>query len=507
MTMQDVLSGRVESTVQVGPLDSSLPQGSYQYVAPPVYNSAFMEKAETGTAAWWLRRLLQDLDTRSLILRTWDDYYEGNQPLAFASEKFREAFGGRFRAFTSNFCSLVVDGTRERMEVTNFDFGSKRRNARAWSLWQKAKMDSRSQMAHTEALVKSIAYVLVNPRPLGQAPLITVEDAYDTITFPDPQDSSRQLAGLKRYVDLEGHLVVFLYLPDAVYALRSTQRWSRTQVQEGMTLAPLPGLPFPQRNDLGEVPLIPLVNRPRLNGQGKSEVGPVMSNQDAINKYRADALIAAEFGAFRQRWATGLDIPEDPETGHPIEPFKSAVDRLWVVPPPDPEDPSPTETKFGEFSQTDLGPYQAMIESEVGAMASISRMPYHYLLGQPQAVPPSGESLKSSEAGLISKVRTQLIHFGEGWEQVMRLALIASGDTRARDQEAVTNWRDPETRNDAARTDATVKAFDAGLIDRNEGRVSLGYPEVDEPEEPPTPQTEPAPAQDGQDEPLTPPEG
>jgi len=478
MTAEDVLSGRTTETVQVGPRDEDIPYGT-KVVMAPKYSKEFRDRASMYTPAWWVSYLLRELDKRNTRETVWNDYYEGDQPLAFASERFREAFGGRFRAFTSNFCALVVDGTRERMEVTGFDFGGARRNDRAWRMWQRSKMDARSQMAHTEALVKSRVFALVTPDRLNP-PRITVEQPSDAIVATDPQDDVKRLAGLKRYVDYDGHLIIYLYLPETVWRLRSTEAWSAMTPDFTLEPAPEPGEMFPLPNPLGLVPLVELPNRPRLGGKTQSEVGPVMSNQDAINKYRADALVAAEFGAFRQRWATGLDIPEDPETGQPIEPFKSAVDRLWVVPPPDPEMPNPQETKFGEFSQTDLAPYQLMIESEIGAMSSISRMPYHYLLGQPQSVPPSGESLKSSEAGLISKVRTQLIHFGEGWEEIMRLALIASGDEGARDREAMTLWRDPETRNEGVRTDSTVKAYGSGIIDRNEARVALGYQPVQE---------------------------
>lgn len=469
MTLEDVRSGRVLETVQIGPLDANLPvlRPVRQTISP-----SYLESAPPGSPAWWVRRLMRKLDERYPALATWNAYYEGDQPLAFASQKFREAFGGRFRAFSSNFCALVVDGTRERMEVTGFTMPSKRAQQRAWRLWQENDMDSQSQIAHTEALIKSVAYVLVDPRAR-----ITVEDAFDTITECDPQDHRIRRAGLKRWVDDDGHLVVYLYLPDRVWKLRTDAKWAAGGPAFTGTLVPFPGEDedWPLRNPFGIVPLVPLVNRPRLHGRGQSEIDPVMSNQDAINKYRADALVAAEFAAFRQRWATGLDIPEDPETHQPVEPFKAAVDRLWVVPPPDPDDPNPTEAKFGEFSATDLAPYQGMIESEVGAMSSISRMPYHYLLSQPSAVPPSGESLKSSEAGLIAKVRTQLIHFGEGWEEVMRLALLASGDRGGADRTSATNWRDPETRNEGSRADAVTKVYQVGIIDRPEARVALGY--------------------------------
>lgn len=468
-------------TVQVGPRDQDLPEITPRSILAPIMPALDLEalgRAVPGSPAWWIPRLIRRMDARAPAMLAWDAYYRGDQPLAFASSKFREAFGGRFKAFSSNFCALVVDGTRERMEIIGFTFPSKRATQRAWKVWQDNDMDGQSQIAHTEALIKGIAYALVEPSILGASPRITIEDGLDAITESDPRDRRIRRAGLKRWKDDEGHLIVFLYTPGFVWKLRSAAPWISGNTGK-IPLEPFPedGEQWPLRNVLGVVPLIPLPNRPRLKppDAGQSEIDPVMSNQDAINKYRADALVAAEFAAFRQRWVTGLDIPEDPETGKPIEPFKAAVDRLWVVPPPDPEDPNPPTTQFGEFEATDLAPYQSMIESEVGAMSSISRMPYHYLLGQPQSVPPSGESLKSSEAGLVKKVETAMIHFGEGWEETVRLALLALGEGTARDRMARTEWADPETKNEGVRADASVKLFSAGIISREEARTANGY--------------------------------
>lgn len=457
--------------------DSHLGYGDEVKLSDPMplsFSEEWLREAPPRSPGWWVKRLLAQLDGRMEKMRLWDAYYEGDQPLAFASEKFREAFGGRFRAFSSNFCSLVVDGTRERMEVTGFQLQRKRSTAKAWSIWQENSMDAASLIAHTEALIKSEANVLVEPQPLDGTPRITVEDPLDSIVAGDPQDPRQRRAALKRLVDDDGHLVVYLYMPDTVWKLRSQQPW-RPSAGGQLVLEPASDVDFPQTNRLGVVPMVSLINRPRLKAMGQSEIKPVLSNQDAVNKYRADALVAAEFAAFRQRWGTGIEIPEDPQTGLPIEPFKAAVDRLWLVPPPDPEDPNPPEPRFGEFSATDLTPYQTMIESEIGAISSISRLPYHYLLGQPSAVPPSGESLKSSEAGLIKKVRTQMTHFGEGWEEVMRLCLKAIQDPGADDLTSSTQWRDPETRNEQAHADSTTKLYGSGIITRDESRMEMGY--------------------------------
>jgi hypothetical protein len=106
-----------------------------------------------------------------------------------------------------------------------------------------------------------------------------------------------------------------------------------------------------------------------------------------------------------------------------------------------------------------------MIAMEVGHLSSISGLPYHYFLSTPTAVPPSGESLKSSEARLVRKIGRAQLHLGEGWEEVMRVALRARRDARAELRTAETIWQDTETRNEATRTDAVVKLHTQGIID------------------------------------------
>jgi hypothetical protein len=118
---------------------------------------------------------------------------------------------------------------------------------------------------------------------------------------------------------------------------------------------------------------------------------------------------------------------------------------------------------LGQFPQGDLSPYIDLINQEVGEMASNGRTPYHYLLSMPTSVPPSGESLKASEARLVKKVVRQSVHFGEGWEETMRLALILYGQNAKAKTDGETIWADPETRNEAARTDAIIKQVAIGL--------------------------------------------
>ncbi len=205
-----------------------------------------------------------------------------------------------------------------------------------------------------------------------------------------------------------------------------------------------------------------------------------MGNQNAINKIRFDALVASEYVAFPQRWAINIDVPVDPDTGRPVAPFRPGVDNLWVTRRPTPDEaieyadkyPQPS---FGQFPAADLSPYINMEQQEIRLMASISRTPYHYLLGDPTSIPPSGESIKSSDSPLVKKSMRQSVHFGEGWEETLRLALSSAGQSSKAKNDAETIWADFEIRNEAAHTDAILKQYAAGLLPDGFALEELGY--------------------------------
>lgn len=440
---------------------------------------------------WWLRRLLSRLIVRAQVCQSYHDFYEGRQPLAFASDKFIEAYGSRIRGSVANFMPLVVDAERERLIVDGFRFGtSPEADKGVWRIWQQNQLDAESQIAHEIALSKGMAYAAVDPTADG--PSITIEDPTETIVETAPGNRRIRLAALKVFIDDDGYNRAYLYLPDWIYKYRSAARRTDSTYTSLAQSRWQPyiedGEDFPLPNRLGVVPIVPLINRPRRDGTGRSEIEPVMDNQRAINFLRYAALIGSDVAALPQRWAKNLALDVDPDTGQVRSPFKTGRDTLWATRRPTADEMAEysgtfPDVDFGQFPGASLDPFVTMIEAEVGIMASNSRTPYHYLLGSPTSVPPSGESLKSSEAPLVKKVEAQEIHFGEGWEELMRVALLASGQTgKARTADAETIWRDAETRNEGARTDSILKQFQAvdpatgkPLIPRDFALAELGY--------------------------------
>jgi hypothetical protein len=288
-----------------------------------------------------------------------------------------------------------------------------------------------------------------------RSPLITIEDPCQTIV--EHRSGTRQrIVGMKRWTDTAAKITyATLYFPDRIEKWQTTTRRWANQHSSGVIAQPenwihrlVPGEEWPLPNALGVVPLVPLVNRPRLVGEGRSEIADIIPIQDAINKLAIDELVTSDTASFPQKWATGTEIPIDPDTGKSIEPYRAAVDRFVAVKNPD--------AKFGQFPAAELKGYIEAIAQKVQAIASISRTPYHYFL-QHGGQPPSGESLKSSETGLVRKARRKQRHFGEGWEEVIRLAFRALNDPRGDvlDSEAV--WANPESQTEAEHIDALIK--------------------------------------------------
>lgn len=342
-----------------------------------------------GSLAWWLARLNTRLDKRKKTFETLANYYEGRHPLIFATDRFTAAFGSTLLPYADNFVSRLVDAVTERLFVEGFRVaGDDAGSDVLWRIWQANRMDTGSQLLFREALVKREASVIVWTGDERDTPRMTVEDPLQVVVETEPGDRLRRVAALKRWTEDEASYCT-LYLPDGIYKFQDP---SRSRLMVDMGLGPEYGNwrrrevadePWPLPNPTGVVPVVPIINRPKLNGEGRSEIEPVIPLQDAINKTGADMLIASEFSAFRQRWATGLDIPTNPDTGEPVEAFQAAVERLWTT--------SDKDVRFGEFGETNLVNYVKAIEMQVQHLGSVGGLPLHYLLNS--GVVPSGEAL------------------------------------------------------------------------------------------------------------------
>jgi hypothetical protein len=400
---------------------------------------------------WWLDRLYPRLTERQPALKKLDDWYSGDHPAPAGYEKGRELLSRLLAMTNTNFMQLVVDAAMERMHVEGFRVGGEI-SASAWKIWQGNAWDLGSEMVFLESLVTSEALVLVDPtlNEFG-VPTLTPEHPCQAIVEYRPGSFRDRAAGLKVYADdIDEHLVATVYTAERV------DTWWAPLPKKGVVAVSRPAwehqgsLSGP--NPLGEVPLVPFYNRPRMLKVAASEFATVLPIQRRINKTILDRLVMQEFSAFRQKWATGIDIPKDPKSGQDIEPFKVAIDRMFTN-----ENP---EGRFGTFEADDIEGLLKGIDADVKNIAAIVATPPHYLLGD--MVNLAAEAMKAAEASLVSRVRRHMRHLEEPQEAVVRLALKAAGET-APDADMETVWRNPEFRTEGELVDALTKMATLGV--------------------------------------------
>lgn len=437
-----------------------------------------VDATQVESPGWWLQRLGKKLlderedDTDALGettpgLDTLRDYAEGRPPIPHVLGVDPREARDWMRDARTNWTALVLDSPTERMHVDGFRFGdpdddseeARKADTEANRIWQENSLDADADLIHYGALSQRRAFALVERGDDGR-PVITHESPRQ-VAVEHVQGSRRKLAaGLKLWRDdWTGHTRATLWTPDRVHDFVSRSDLvtfsGRAATLRGWDALVLPDRPDGERpNDLGMVPLVPFINRRNRRLTGFAEHEDVLSIQNRINVSLVNLMAAMRYGAFRQRYASGLEVGEDPVTGQPIQPFQLDIRRLWTT-----DDP---EVRFGEFAATDLKPYVAAVQAAVQDLAAISRTPPHYLIGA--VVNVSGDALKAAETGLISKVRDRQRSFGESWEQTMRLAFRVLGDeAKATTFTAETLWRDPESRSVAELADAAVKKAAAGV--------------------------------------------
>jgi hypothetical protein len=430
-------------------------------------------RAERGTSPWWLDQLGKKLADRRKAVQKFDDYYSGKQGRRILSTSYRVLFEEVLGAYAENFCGIVVDAIAQRLEVQGFRFPpadtARVRTPRdpgmeadrdAWRIWQDNQLDAESQIAHTEALIKSVSYVLVSPFPAefvsDRSPRITIEDAFEAIVDYRAGTNERRI-GMKRWWDEEENAyLATLYYPDRIEKWRADGRHTQESMAQRLDSGEganwikreVNGELWPLPNPLGVVPLVELRNKPRLGHRVESEIGQVIPIQDAINTLAFNELVASDAAAFPQKWATGVEIPIDAKTKKPPADWDPDINRILSTLVPD--------AKFGTFAAADLNQWGAAIDRRVKRIASITATPYHFFLDH-GGQPPSGESLRAAEAGLVRKAMSKQVHNGETWEEVIRLAFLALGDERATILDSETIWANPETLTEAEHVDALVK--------------------------------------------------
>jgi len=366
-------------------------------------------------------------DLIALVVARTDDYdsfhnyYMGDQALPVESSEFQSRFGTFFTDFRDNLARPVIESAEERIRIIEFGDGEGVA-ADAQEIWDRSHMRVESKWVHTQAMVKGDSYVIVLPGEDKKATIYPQISQSMALVYSE-SDPRKKVAALKWWVTYlpqdsgttdQPYIRVNIYFEDRIERYISKAQGD-TLVQEFEKYEHYTAEGAWKTNHRGkQVPVFQFsANYDMDIAQGRSDLADGISLIDAVNKTLLDMMTASEFTAAPQRWATGVEIPLDAQTGEPIKQYTAGADRLWTA---------PNElAKFGQFSSGELQAYKDAISVLVEHLGFDTRTPTYALMKE--ANYPSGEALRSAEAPLRGRVADHQEAFGEVWDDVVKLAL------------------------------------------------------------------------------------
>lgn len=418
----------------------------------------------------WLGYLARAHEAELPKLEALNRYYDGEQPLSYLHPELLAELGEQLQQVVINWPRLVVDAIEERLDVEGFRYADDEAAAEdLWQIWQANCLDEGSQQGHVDALTMKRAFLIVGANEKDPAtPLVTVESPLQVRADWDPRTRTVR-AVLKRWheTDLLTGAVrdqyATLYLPDVTHFFEQVGAtgWKEANRDE---------------HKMGAVPVVPLVNRPRLLCPwGVSELADVIPLSDAACKEATDMMVSSEYHAMPRRYALGFDEEDfTDKDGNPVSIWSRLAGRIWATAKNKKDDGA----EVGQFPEASLSNFHDTLNQLARMVASIAGLPPHFL-GLATDNPPSADAIRSSETRLVKRAERKQRAWGGSYEQAMRLVLrVRDGAWDPRAVSLETLWRDPSTPTFAQKADAVVKLKAEGIVPTEQAREDLGYTAV-----------------------------
>lgn len=418
----------------------------------------------------WLKKLDADHARERRDLELYNSHFEGTMPLAYLHPELLAELDERIQQVVIAWPELVIDCLDERLDLEAFRIsGTAKSDDGLGEIWQYNDLDEYSQQAHVEALVMRRSFAIVGTRDEGgdvpaDIPLITVESPLQVHAEWDPR--TRQVVAARKFWKADGpdgtkveHST--LYLPDSTaWYVKDGAEWVPDEEHE------------PDEHKLGVVPVVPIVNRPRIRCPGgKSELASIIPVSSAANKIATDMMVSAEYHAMPRRVAYGFGQEDfEDENGNRVSAWSRVAGRIWAT-----EKTKTEGAEVEQFSEANLRNFHDTINLLAHIVSALGALPPAFM-GFATQNPASADAIRSSESRLVKRAERRQHAFGNAWERVMRLAdRIQTGDWRPELRRLEAVWRDASTPTVAQSADAAVKKHQAGIVPLRQTREDLGY--------------------------------
>jgi hypothetical protein len=252
-------------------------------------------------------------------------YYRGDHDLAFATEKFENAFGTLFREFAMNLCPAICDAVKDKLRIEGFGLGAQAtlpasvaRDADPASppgeamqasslrsdmdhIWFRNRMQQRAGEIHKEALKSGDAYAVVWYDARGEVTIYPHRAANVTVHYDE--DSPGRIAWAAKYWrTADRHTRLNLFFPDRIERYVTKKEFDAVipDASEFVTLSPRSNVQSPKPDDpnqpwtldigswtlpnpFGIVPVFHFANNSDVGCLGQSELAAAIPIQDGLN--------------------------------------------------------------------------------------------------------------------------------------------------------------------------------------------------------------------------------
>jgi len=369
-----------------------------------------------------LKRAVEALKGKADLYDRYFNYYDGDQPVTYSTSRLEDLFKGLDAIFTENWCAVVIDSIKDRVNLEYIQMPKGKQDA--WDeIWQLSQLKLESDDVHESAFIAGESFVIVQENEDGITRAYYTDPRLCHVFYETERPHEMEYAA-KWWIQTDEKARLNLYYQDRIEYYITPGKAERTTISEKSFQA----LRRPWSNPFGEIPVFHFRTGQR---QIKSDLKSVIPVQNGINKLLADMMVAAEYGAFKQRFI----ISNSEIQGK----LKNAPNEIWDLPA---GDGMSQQTQAGQFDATPLKNYLDAIDNLSMTVSSITRTPKHYFFSIGSNL--SGEALIAMEAPLNKKARDRIDRFMPVWQNVASLMMKSQGvEVAERDIKPI--FDDPES--------------------------------------------------------------
>lgn len=400
-----------------------------------------------------VKKCSSELDRRAgkhRRLAAYDSETSTPLPRAIVKAKVTKAYRLLMPMASAPFGSLILESSRDALEVSSIEDTNKEAAQATWAGWQENFLDSESALAFHSTLLDGRAFALVWPDEETDKPEISFDAADQMIVLYREGSRHHREAAMRRWVDDDGQTHATLYRRDGIYKFSQAREGARSDREWAMRGS---ADDFFVENPWDVVPVVEIpINRklvPGPWGHVRGDYSHCTGLIDRIHLLTFLGLVVAFWMGFPLRGVIGEKILRD-DNDKPIPPFDVGADSLAQL-----ENP---EAEIFEYKAADRGGLS--IYHELDQLAALTRTPRHAFPLEQGMSNLAADAIRATNGAAAAKTTGYKKTIGEGLEEVLRLYGRMLEKPVVLSPAAEIKWKDHEFRSLAERADAASKFKD-----------------------------------------------